>query len=112
MLKYISISLRAFTIDHDNDDYHACDHANNDYHVSSNYLSSPGGMELDVAPNVGNLNLKKLGIIWRNWELLEETAIIEILLLNRPEYREWMENIVIEEKLPFAIDLSACCCSF
>ena len=104
MLKYISISLRAFTID--------CDHDNNDYYVSSNYLSSPGGMELDVAPNVGNLNLKKLGIIWRNWELLEETAIIEILLLNRPEYREWMENIVIEEKLPFAIDLSACCCSF
>ena len=102
MLKYISISLQAFTIDHDNDDYY----------VSSNYLSSPGGMELDVAPNVGNLNLKKLGIIWRNWELLEETAIIEILLLNRPEYREWMENIVIEEKLPFAIDLSACCCSF
>ena len=102
MLKYISISLRAFTID--------CDH--DDYYVSSNYLSSPGGMELDVAPNVGNLNLKKLGIIWRNWELLEETAIIEILLLNRPEYREWMENIVIEEKLPFAIDLSACCCSF
>ena len=99
MLKYISISLRAFTIDCDNDN-------------SSNYLSSPGGMELDVAPNVGNLNLKKLGIIWRNWELLEETAIIEILLLNRPEYREWMENIVIEEKLPFAIDLSACCCSF
>ena len=102
MLKYISISLRAFTIDYDNEDYY----------VSSNYLSSPGGMELDVAPNVGNLNLKKLGIIWRNWELLEETAIIEILLLNRPEYREWMENIVIEEKLPFAIDLSACCCSF
>ena len=109
MLNYISISLRAFTIGHDNDDFY----------VSSNYLSSPGGMELDVAPNVGNLNLKKLGIIWRNWEtfrrnweLLEETAIIEILLLNRPEYREWMENIVIEEKLPFAIDLSACCCSF
>ena len=102
MLKYISISLQAFTTDQDDDDYH----------VSSNYLSSPGGMELDVAPNVGNLNLKKLGIIWRNWELLEETAIIEILLLNRPEYREWMENIVIEEKLPFAIDLSACCCSF
>ena len=112
MLKYISISLRAFTFDCDHDDYHACDHANNDYHVSSNYLSSPGGMELDVAPNVGNLNLKKLGIFSRNWKLLEETAIIEILLLNRPEYREWMENIVIEEKLPFAIDLSACCCSF
>ena len=105
MLNYISISLQAFTIDCD-------DHDNSDYYVSSNYLSSPGGMELDVAPNVGNLNLKKLGIIWRNWELLEETAIIEILLLNRPEYREWMENIVIEEKLPFAIDLSACCCSF
>ena len=56
MLNYISISLQAFTIDCD-------DHDNSDYYVSSNYLSSPGGMELDVAPNVGNLNLKKLGII-------------------------------------------------
>ena len=55
MLKYISISLQPFTID--------CDHDKDDYYVSSNYLSSPGGMELDVAPNVGNLNLKKLGII-------------------------------------------------
>ena len=67
MLKYISISLPAFTID--------CDHAYNDYYVSSNYLSSPGGMELDVAPNVGNLNLKKLfeeiRNFWKRQQLLK-----------------------------------------